>query len=241
MIPKNLLPLSPWNFNTFSQCPAKFWYQKNWDIKPFPQKPNDRMFFGNVCHSIQSDYYNLLLKEKDFSPEKVSFLYQKAVNMNRNNIEDIQKYNYHLSGFEKFEIKRLQWSEYKPISIESKIDKGSFRGKVDAIFKSNKGETVVIDWKTGNVYGEYFDSYCLQGYIYKYVTNADKVMFFTPLRRQTITITDEQLNKGRDMIVNILQEIESCVNNRNKGEWCKDCEYNLVCKFSELGIKLDII
>ena len=234
MINKNLLPLSMSNLSTFEQCPAKFFYAKNRAIKPLPQKPNKYAELGSNVHKIIESYFVELQKVENFSSNDIHKTLQKSISINRNIISDIRMYTLHFRKFEEFERKRLNWAEINPLMIEKKITKDMWRGIIDIKFRDNDNKEVITDWKTGKFKKDFY----MQGWIYKYITNADRVMFFHTSTGRLVELTEQNLLEGKERIEAIMSQIENSVGEWQDNIYCSECEYSLQCAKERFGLSM---
>ena len=237
MIPENLLPLSMSNLSTFEQCPAKFFYAKNRAIKPLPQKPNKYAELGLTVHKIIENYFVELQKVENFGSDDIHKTLQKSISINRNIINDIRMYTLHFRKFEEFERKRLNWAETVPLMIEKKITKDMWRGIIDIKFRDNDTKVVITDWKTGKFKKDFY----MQGWIYKYITNADRIMFFHTSTGRLVELTEQNLSDGKEHIDAILSQIENSVGEWQDNIYCSECEYSLQCAKERFGLNMSDI
>ena len=234
-----ILPLSPWNFTTFLTCPFKFWCQKNPDIKPLPQKDNKYALFGRNLHSLIQAYYKKVMVTPDFRIDNVNEVINQTIQEQtiKLMIDNINKgYTQHLRSFEGFEKDRIE-RRWNIIDVEKRIVSNGLKGFIDAIFKDLNGNIIVVDWKTG----KWKEEFLIQGYIYKRLSNADKVMFFHSLNGIEHDLTEKELGRGKEMFVDVISQIKNGVRSRKTNPFCKDCEYSLQCGFSNIGLKSEEI
>jgi CRISPR/Cas system-associated exonuclease Cas4 (RecB family) len=226
------------NLSTFEQCPAKFFYAKNRAIKPLPQKPNKYAELGLNVHKIFESYFIELKKIENFNSDNIHPTLQKAIQINRDIISDIKMYTIHFRNFEKFENKRLTWAETNPAMIpEKKLDKDMYRGVIDIIFRDNDSNKVIVDWKTGKFKKDFY----MQGWIYKFITDAKRVMFFHSLNNRLVELTEQNLVEGKEHIDAILAQIENSVGEWQDNIYCSECEYSLQCAKERFGLKMEEI
>jgi len=234
----NILPLSPWNFSTFFQCPFKFWCQKDPEIKPLPQKENIYAIFGKNLHKIIYNYYlKVKVKEQEkISTDDIHYLIEDVINEQSVilGIDNINKgYISHLRNFEEFEEQRIERG-WKILDVEKRIITKGLKGFVDALFQDNDENIIVVDWKTG----KWRDEFLMQGYIYKLLSKADEVMFFESLNGFEHKLKEKDLIKGKNMTRSILNQIKQGVNERRRNRFCDSCEYGLYCSLSSLQMKI---
>jgi len=233
----NILPLSPSSFLTFQQCSFKFWCQRDPKIIPLPRKDNVYATFGTNFHKLVAEYYLKVMQAKEFEIDTIHPTLSDVIGEQTPvlGIENINKgYTTHLRNFEEFEEDRIK-NNWKIIGVEKKIVSNGLKGFVDAIFRDGDNDIIVVDWKTG----KWKDDFLIQGYIYKLLSKADKVMFFQSLNGVEHKLKDKDLMKGKNMALNILNQIKQGINEKRRNRFCGDCEYGLVCGFSEVGMKLE--
>ena len=233
----NILPLSPSGFSTFQTCPFKFWAQKNKSIIPLPQKTNVYAEFGTNFHKLIAEYYLKVMQAKDFDIDNIHPTLSDVIGEQTPilGIENINKgYTTHLRNFEEFEEGRIM-NKWKVIGVEKRIVSKGLKGFVDAVFRDTENNIIVVDWKTG----KWRDEFLMQGYIYKLLSKADKVMFFQSLNGFEHKLKEKDLMKGKGMAQNILNQMKQGINERRKNFFCSSCEYNLYCSLSKLRMKLE--
>ena len=234
-----ILPLSPWNFSTFLTCPYKFWCQKNPEIKPLPQKDNIYALFGRNLHSLIQAYYKKIMVTHDsvILPDIVNEIINQTIQEQtiKLRIDNINKgYTQHLRNFEEFEKDRIK-RNWSIVNVEKRIVDKGLKGFIDAIFKDSNGNIIVVDWKTG----KWKEEFLIQGYIYKRLSNADKVMFFHSLNGIEHNLSEKELNRGKEMFIDVITQVKNGVRSRKTNPFCKNCEYSLACGFNDIGIGLE--
>jgi len=229
----DFLPLSPSEISMFLDCPAKFWYKKNKDIEPLPQQTNEYMTLGLNSHTIIANYYHELQKKPKFSPDDIHKTLKKSIAKSEHIIDDIRKYTHHFRKFEKFEEDRLTWSHFKPLLVEKYLKNKLYKGIADVIYLDNQGQRVIVDWKTGAIK----DWHILQGYVYKQLAQAGRVIFFYTLKGKKVELTNNQLNKAKEEISKIMTQMSNGENTRRERVHCRYCEYSLACRINKLKLE----
>lgn len=235
----NLLPLSPSSFSMFQQCPFKLWCNKDPEIIPLPQKDNVYSLFGKNLHKLIQQYYIKVMQTKEFDIDSIHPTLSDVIGEQTPilGIENINKgYTTHLRNFEEFEEVRIK-NNWKILGVEKRIVSKGLKGFIDAIFKDTDNNIIVVDWKTG----KWKDEFLMQGYIYKLLSKANKVMFFQSLNGIEHKLKERDLLKGKNMAQNILEQMKQGVNERRKNRFCGDCEYSLYCELSKIGMRIEEI
>ena len=231
----DIFPLSPWNFSTFLQCPFKFWCQKDSEIKPLPERENIYAIFGKNLHKIIYNYYQKV-KEREISVDDIHCLLEDVINEQSPvlGISDIKNYVTHLRNFEEFEADRIK-KGWQILEAEKEVVNDKLKGILDAIFKDKNGKIIIVDWKTG----KWRDDFLMQGYVYKKLIKADKVLFYQTLNGFEHILREKELIKGKNIIIGILEQIKAGVNEKRRNRFCCDCKYSLFCGLSDLGLRLE--
>ena len=235
----NILPLSPSGFSTFHQCPFKFFCQKDKSIIPLPQKDNVYAIFGRNLHKLIQKYYIKVIQVKEFDIDNIHSTLSDVIGEQIPilGIENINKgYTTHLRNFEEFEEDRIK-NNWKILDVEKRIVSKGLKGFIDAIFRDNDSNIIVVDWKTG----KWREEFLMQGYIYKLLSKADKVMFFQSLNGFEHKLKEKDLIKGKNMAQSILNQMKRGVNEKRRNFFCPSCEYSLYCKLDGLKMKLEEI
>ena len=232
----NILPLSPSSFSTFQTCPFKLWCSKDPEIIPLPQKDNAAALFGRNLHTLIQEYYLKVIQAKEFDIDNIHPTLSDVIGEQIPilGIENINKgYTTHLRNFEEFEEDRIK-NKWKILDVEKRIVSKGLKGFIDAIFRDNDNNIIVVDWKTG----KWRDEFLMQGYIYKLLSKADKVMFFQSLNGFEHRLKEKDLIKGKNMAQGILNQMKRGVNEKRRNFFCPSCEYNLFCGLNKLQMKL---
>lgn len=232
----NILPLSPSSFSMFQQCPFKFWCNKNSNIIPLPQKDNIYAVFGKNLHKFIQQYYIKVMQAKEFEINNIHPTLSDVIGEQIPvlGIENINKgYTTHLRNFEEFDEDRIK-NEWKVLGVEKRIVSKGLKGFIDAVFQDKEKKIIVVDWKTG----KWKDEFLMQGYIYKLLSKADKVMFFQSLNGVEHKLRDKDLMKGKNMAQGILNQMKKGINERRRNFFCKDCEYSLFCELDKLNLRI---
>ena len=232
----SILPLSPSSFSTFQTCPFKFWAQKNPKIIPLPQKDNIYAVFGRNLHKLIQKYYIKVMQAKEFDINNIHSTLSDVIGEQTPilGIENINKgYTTHLRNFEEFEEDRIK-NKWKVLGVEKRIVSKGLKGFIDAIFQDRDNNVIVVDWKTG----KWRDEFLMQGYIYKLLSKADKVMFFESLNGFEHKLKEKDLIKGKNMVQGILNQMKQGINERRRNRFCSSCEYNLFCELDKLQMKI---
>lgn len=228
----NFLPLSPSEISMFLDCQAKLWYKKDKDIKPLPQQINSYMELGSNFHTIVSNYYQELQRRTKFSSTDIHKTLKKSITKSEHIIDDIRKYTFHFRKFEEFEEDRLTWSHFKPLLVEKYLRNKLYKGIADVIYLDNKGQRVIVDWKTGAIK----EWHIIQGYIYKQLTQANRVIFFYSLKGKKVELTTDQLKQAEQRIIKITTQMSNGENTRKERVHCRNCEYSIFCRIDKFGL-----
>jgi len=215
----------------YFDCPYKYYLSYVLNVKPM-YKPEYE--FGRTLHNIIKTYYSLI--PSSITPKEVRMYLTQAVK--RLNLDPSSKIPM-LENFARFEEVRIASSiNSKPLEVEKEFIKPPFKGVVDAIFMTSKGEYVVVDWKTSIRGGdEVWERLKLQGNIYMYLTNSRKSLFYG-LRRGNVEefIYDEEylMSKYREFMDNVSKGVFS----RRLDSRCYNCEFNIYCLSSLWGFEV---
>jgi hypothetical protein len=206
---------------TYNECPFKFYLAYVLQEKPL-YKP--AYAFGQEVHRIIAEYYRTL--PDAVTPKEVSmYVTQTAKRLGL----DAYLNTSLLQNFIRFEEDRLSWHiNPKPIAIEKHYVKEPFEGVVDALFMSKKG-VVVVDWKTSLYKGMVgWERMRLQANVYMYLTGASRALFYGLVQGRAEEFEyDEGYLMGQ--VKAFKENILSNNFQRNIGEHCYSCEYNIQC------------
>jgi len=225
--------LSPSRINCMLLCPMKHHLKYVLKVKELP--PPEYFEFGSKLHEVIKNYY--LNIPESITPKEVPLFVSQAVKKVDTDVND--KLLQHLRGFTQFEEVRLTWNiGTKPLAIEKKIERGPFQGIIDAMFKKGE-EIVVVDWKSGYGWNPILDDGLqVQGEIYRYLTNADRIFFIFVKYNKWVELPKERNSAIISKIKSAIENIRKGVKDRNKGWHCENCEVSLFCSFLERGWNL---
>ena len=206
---------------TYKECPFKFYLAYVLQEKPL-YKPVYAL--GQEVHRIIAEYYRSL--PDAVTPKEVSmYVTQAAKKLGL----DAYLNTSLIQNFIRFEEDRLSWHiNPKPIAIEKYYVKEPFEGIVDVLFMDKKG-MVVVDWKTSLYKGVVgWEKMRLQANIYMYLTGARRALFYGLVQGRT-----EEFEYDEAYLTGQLKAFrENVLANRferNVGEHCYTCEYNIQC------------
>lgn len=204
---------SPQMFNTYAECPAKYYYRyvKNINI---PQL-DSTFVVGKNIHALASYY----LKGQDISLFTLSENEQEMWNT--------------LLNMTYFKYK----TEMVESNISSKIKEFWIGGRIDALVKNEHDEYYILDYKTGNIPkdSEYnfqtiiyllccdklIKNYSSLNFVYLNVkTGTEKIINFST------SLKNEYENKLIETYTN-MQKLSYPNIKRNEG--CKMCPYQKIC------------
>jgi hypothetical protein len=206
---------------TYKECPYKFYLAYILQEKPL-YKPVYTL--GQEIHKIIAEYYRTL--PEAVTPKEVSMYVTQAAK--RLGLDAYLSTSL-LLNFIAFEEDRLRWHiNPKPIAIEKHYVKEPFEGIVDALFMSKRG-MVVVDWKTSLYKGVVgWEKMRMQANIYMYLTGATRALFYGLVQGRA-----EEFEYDEDYLMDQLRAFRENVQanrfNRNMGEFCHTCEYNIQC------------
>ena len=219
--------ISPSDISIYETCPRQFYYK----IMGYPmiEPPTPPYFkFGSDIHELLSTYYKEL-KYGEGVINPVEMIYSIA---RRRGIVIEGRVKRIIDRWLDFEETRIsEWGHPKPILVEEVVEKPPFKGIVDLMVKKGN-EKVVVDWKTGGYSGYLSYSYQIQGTIYKYITDADEVIFFFLDSGNMEFITDYEINL--EEVIRPL--LEDDVYPMKIGEHCNDCSFELICRLHRQGL-----
>jgi len=228
--------VSPTKINMYVKCPQMCYYY----IKKAPHRYIPALEIGKNIHSIIEKYYEIIPSK--ISPSSVMQFIKRAINESgfridvilSNNIDEIERF----ADFEKWRIKNKIGN---PKYVEKAFSKDVFYGIIDCMLDGN--EKIVVDWKTGYMYGVLNTDMIRQGLIYKYITGADDVIFvFLSSKNGTIF---KRLGKRAefagitiDKLRNIANDIINGKFYRREGSICNSCMYNITCNLDKRNMCL---
>jgi len=234
--------LSPTAMATYMACPKKFDYTYNRQVIPLESRWQESLDFGRLIHEIVANYYREVTDELTPNLIKLNIYAEakKIIDFNGLTKEDREKVDRHLKVFCEFEVERIRSGVLsKPLAVEKDIERAGVHAIVDALFKHKDGRLILYDWKT--LYGWYpqlNDGMMIQGAIQKFVTGADE-MNFVFLQSGTVLPLPEDVNML--LVKPIYYGIKNKHFDRQKGEQCLSCPFNIICRLEEMQVATEHI
>jgi len=235
--PDDIPRLSYSSINNFISCP--FRYGLNYKYK-FQTPPTFFQNYGTVVHNTLQKIHLDLKEGKELTLERIKeivrscwipiyFDKRKDDKMMFDLIEKI--WNYVRKGTQRYEqILEVE----KPFSFIGKDF--IIRGKVDLITKDKDGTISITDFKSRNIEGLKEDMLKLQLRMYCLALenefNVDNIYgyAFQDNYRTPFNKSKEELNKTKEIIINVGQDIKNERFKRNlKSKFCKTCMYSFLC------------
>ena len=200
-------------------CPYKYYLSQF-----FKSLPSPKFEGGRKVHEVISKFYEDLIKrgtieERAIYPTITRYA-QEVLG------EEFLNYILVFKNFERFELWRRRVMMLTPIAVEEVFESNEFIGVPDVVFVCNDGKKCVVDWKTFSIPR----SANMQAYFYQKLTGADYIIFFSLIRGVKKIFRGEEVEECRDIVERVRKEILVGNFHRNRGVWCKDCEYRLFCE-----------
>ncbi len=213
---QKIFPISFSDIYRYLKCPYSLLLKKQKAPRIETISPK-HMKRGEIVHEIVAQYYRKLLCN-DVVYERRKEPFQVLMQISGTN-----EYERFFKNFLKFEERRIQ-RNWRIVEVEQEHRTQYFIGICDAVFSDEDGKKIVLDWKVSSYFNK---NYEIQGAIYKYIANADTVIFLL-------------LASGREVVVDVrgaerkLQEIvrkmlEGKFERNEDEKVCSECEYSVFC------------
>lgn len=239
----NNISLSYSKISTFLECPKKYYFQY---VCKLPTKPKYYYSFGETIHKVLEEMYH---------PEKSLEKFPRL-----NNILYLIDEYWIGEGFwdkdqeeeAKSEAKeiisnyyRRNIFTYKPaFSVEEhisfNIENISIAGKIDRIDRLPGGKFEIIDYKTGNIDNisniDFISKLQLiiysMGFKAKYDFEASIASWYFLRKNEklSLTVTEEDYQKGKNVIRETYEEIMKSSFNKKENTFCQFCDFIEACQ-----------
>ena len=220
--------ISPTKVNLYLKCPRMCLYY----MQGVPQKKVEALEYGLKVHEVIAKYYELIPKRMTVAA--VEHYVRKAVK----EVGFDDSGGSEIDNFIKFEKWRITNRVGYPVAVEKDFRKGDIHGKIDCLLQINN-KKIVVDWKTGYRYKAINSDMARQGLIYKYVTDADDVIFIflTGDKAVWARLSDSigLLDVDMEDILKAASEIKKGEFPIREGPHCRNCLYNIRCNLDRLG------
>lgn len=200
-------------------CPYKYYLSQF-----FRSLPNPKLEGGRRVHKVISKFYEELsrrgvIEERAIYPTVTRYA-QEILG------EDFLNYIPAFKNFERFEIWRRGVMSLTPAAVEKSFERDDLIGVPDIVFVCSNGRLCVIDWKTFSIP----KSADMQAYFYQKLTGAEYIIFFSLVRGVKKIFRKEEVQRCEEVVEEVRREILAENFRKNRGAWCKDCEYRLFCE-----------
>jgi len=252
-IPLEINYLSYSQINTFQTCPLHYKLRYIFKV-PTPQTASQS--FGTSIHATLKDFYNLVLSGKR-PTEKLIFdcfkndWIKEGFKTKKHERKFYEKGKIYLSGFlkEGFDPKNLPVALEQPFTIPLRLDSKNTKplkigGVIDRVDVFSDGSIEIIDYKTGaNIPSQREVDKNLQLSFYgiaateipeiPFNKKADQIklsLYYLDEQEKISTIrTRDDLEKAKEEIFKVRDEIEKSDFTCSNNYLCRDCEYKLLC------------
>ena len=210
----------------FLTCPYKYYLSQS-----FKSLPNPKLEGGRKVHEVISRFYEDLLKRGNIEEGAI----YPTITRHAQKVLGEEALNFILvfKNFERFELWRRGVMMLAPVAVEQSFESNELIGVPDAVFVCNNGKKCVVDWKTFNIPKDAN----IQAYFYQKLTGAEFIIFFSLTRGVRKVFRREEVEECGEIVKRVREEILTGNFYKNKGEWCKDCEYRLFCELDG-GVRL---
>lgn len=237
--------LSYSQINSFINCPLSYRYRY---ILKLPTPVSAAASFGETIHKTMRDWYKLLAVGEKVKFEKVLGIYKKnwqdegysSKEYKKMMMERGRKYLEDYYKREKdFKTKILYLEElFKvPVSEDLKVV-----GRVDRVDDLGKGRIEIIDYKTGKVKSQkevdrdlqmtiYFMAATQEGFLGRELEKIKaSFYFFEEGKKITTRRGKEEIERAKEKINEVREEIEKSDFRPKPGRLCDYCEYRMICE-----------
>lgn len=243
---KNLINnISFSQLQVFQTCPLQYRYQH---ILKLPTEPTAVESFGVSLHKTLEVFYKYYLKNNQVGLSNLIDIYHQqwlpiGYSSSRHQTRMKKEGEIMLTNY----FKKFHNSNIKIISLEKnfrfKINNRLFlSGKIDRVDEIDDNKIELIDYKSGKIPQEQEIKKSFQLAIYA-LAASDKNLFNKKLsqivlsfiflqnsQKVSFQINQEELNKVKEQIINLVDEIETGSFPAQPGRWCDFCPFRMVCE-----------
>lgn len=246
--PVDLKFVSYSQLETFKTCPLKYYYKYVLGVMGIP---NFTLNFGQTLHRTLRDFHKADLFSKTRNIDELLYLYKShfaELSSGYTSIEHRKEsFKHGLELLEKyFKIHRTLFG--KPVFLEQrfKIKVGgiSLIGAIDRIDQYEDKTYEVIDYKTGENLGkkekvdhdEQLTIYALAANEALGINPKNYTLYFLEKGLKATTQRETaQIQKQKEEVENIIEEIKKGNFPAKVGMWCQWCEFNKICPAYKIG------
>jgi DNA helicase-2/ATP-dependent DNA helicase PcrA len=240
------LELSASAVGTFERCPQLYAFEKSWKLRT---GPHASLTFGNVMHTTIKEIIGHLRKGRKLSFDEVADIYNRE--WSSAGYEDAyQEEEYKKDGLEQLRAFHASAMEHPPDAIaqekafELPLENSVvLTGRIDQVNRIGERSVEIVDYKTGKPKVEKQAQKDLQLSVYALAArdllewDPVRLVFYNLQNNETVASAPDakQLAKAQSDVQDAAMRIRAGEFPPDKGFWCKNCDYRLLCPAHEQG------
>jgi DNA helicase-2/ATP-dependent DNA helicase PcrA len=234
------LQLSATAVDGYKSCPLKFLLGHQWGLRG---GPHAAMTFGSVMHTTIKLLVQELAKRRRVPFDEVENIYNREWH-SAGFLDDYQEEEYRKEGLEQLRAFHASYSELLPdVLHQEKFFELSLagnivvHGRMDQVNRLAGDEVEIVDYKTGKPKQEGAAKKSLQLSLYALATREVlerepvRLTFYNLTTNTSVTVThdEKQLNRAREEVQEVADDVRAGNFPAKPGFFCRNCEYISVC------------
>ncbi len=234
------LQISATAIDTYNTCALKYLFQRGWGIRG---GPHAAMTFGSVMHAAVRFIVKEIQQKGRVAWEEVERAFEREWH-SAGFEDDYQEQEYRKEGLEQLRAFHQEYSAAPPevLGTERPFDfvldvDTLIRGRIDQINRLADGALEVLDYKTGRPRDERNAKKSLQLSIYALAAREmldaapQRLTFYNLTTNSAVSTmrSDKQLERARDEIDGVADNIRAGNFPAMPGFHCKSCDYRPLC------------
>jgi RecB family exonuclease len=243
------LKLSATGVDSYNSCPMRFLLDHQWKLRG---GPHAAMTFGSVMHTTIKHLAQEVAKNGRVAFEEVQAIYDREWH-SAGFLDDYQEEEYKKDGLEQLRAFHATYAEQPPDMLDQEksfelplADNVVVIGRMDQVNRLAGDEVEIVDYKTGKPKAERDAKKSLQLRLYALASRdvlerePARLTLYNLTTNTPVSVThdEKQLNRAREEVQEVADDVRAGEFPAKPGFACKNCEYVPICPAHEHPITI---